>query len=402
MKNFWPIVFVSSLVLNTALVGVFLAGARAPLRPSATAAALTVAALPASASPPLDPTVWPRLHPDDDLPALIARLRAAGFPPEIITGLITGLVEEKFAARRRALDPDSASRPFWKTPGSFDSKLQAARAQLDREQRHLLHDLLGSEVSSGDPFSALEERRQSSYLPAEKVAQLKELNDRYAQLSADVRASGGALLPEERTRMAELEKEQRAAIVQLLSPAELEAHDLRYSQSANLLRSQLGLFDLSENEFLTLYQLRRPFDEKYGYVFGVIPDEETVRQRPLAEKALNEQFKSVLGPDRYADFERSGDYTYSRATQLVARLGLPPAAATEIWSVQKDTQQRVADLKRDTTMPEAQRTAQLTALTAEATTRLTTALGERGLAEYRINGGAWLNSIAPAASPPKN
>ncbi|MCX6953224.1 MAG: hypothetical protein NTV51_13815 [Verrucomicrobia bacterium] len=402
MKPFWPALFLGSLALNAALILLFLVGAASSTSDSdALTASASVVTTPKSvaATPVVDSSVWPRLQvAEGDFPGLIARLRAAGFPPTVIRGIVTGLVQEKFAARRKALDPGLGTRPFWKNDRPPDPSILLALHQLNREQVRTIRELLGPETEEEeDPVMTASRQRQLGFLPPERAASVRAITERYEQLREDLRNPAGQL-PADRARQAELGREERAALAQVLSPRELEEYDLRSSDTANNLRYQLTQFDATESEFVALFRLQRPFDEKFnGLPF--MPSEEQAQQRTDAEKLLNEQIKATLGPDRYADYERSTDYNYRRTAQLVARLDLPPAAAPQVWSVQKDIQRRAEPVSADPRLSETQRATQLAALISEATDRLTATLGPRGFAEYQRNGGTWLRELAPPPPP---
>lgn len=86
-------------------------------------------------------------------------------------------------------------------------------------------------------------------------------------------------------------------------------------------------------------------------------------------------------------------------TALLGALALPSPTATQVWTVQKEIQQRSETIRADSQFTLDQRTAQLAGLTAEATTCVTTVLGPRGLAEYQNNGGNWLQRLTPPPSP---
>jgi hypothetical protein len=403
MKFFWPALFIGSLAFNAGLAWIMLSGAQASSARDPAGAAHSTKALAASAPelPPLDASIWPQLKSDDDLPTLIARLKARGFPSDMIRSVINALVDEKYAARRKALDPadGTGNRPYWKIDRPPDPKVVRELAELTRQKLQELRALLGPNYNGVDPVTELSRRHQLSFLPAGKAAQVQELTDRYSALQTDIYI-GGTLLPADRVKIADLDKEKRAALAQLLSLDEFEAYELRNSRTATTLRGRIGLFEPTEEEFRTLYQLRKPFDEQFTGN-GLPPTDDWVKQRAAAEQVLQEKMKAALGAERYADYERSADYNYRATAQLVARLNLPPASASEAWSVQKDIQKRVAALRGDEALPESQRNAQLSALADEAAQRLSSTLGPRGLAEYRRNSGWWLRDIAPPPSVSK-
>lgn len=387
--------FLSSLAVNLALAAFLLAGAVSSSSPDSTPAPVAArpAVPPAPAAPVLDATVWPTLQGSpDDLPGLVARLRAAGFPPGIVRGIINGLLQEKLAARRKALDPEAGSRPYWKVDRPPDPKLVLALYQLSREHQRTVRELLGPETDEEiDAWSALARRRQLGFLSPERIDQIKAISDRYMEIRQDNYNPGGSV-PADRVRQNELAQRERAEIVALFSASELEAYDLRTSVTANNLRFNLTQFNATEAEFISLFRLQKQLDDAFPWS-GSPPTEEQTKRRADAEKTLQEQIKATLGPERYADYERSSDYGYRRTAQLATRLDLPPTAAPQAWSIQQDAQQRAVALRADTTLTDAQRAAQLTALAAEATARVTAAFGPRGFTEYQRVNGTWLREL---------
>jgi hypothetical protein len=374
-----------SLALNAALALRWVNRAPAPVVPQAPAPRAVAPAAP----PEITPEIWPSLQPDD-LPAHVAQLRAAGFPPNIVRAIVTAQLSASFAARRKALDPDADSRPFWKNHPP-DAKLQMAQRQLYSEQRKAMRQLLGDLTAPDDLWS----RRQqpdawANDLPPEKTAEVKRLRDQFDELRNDI-YSDAMWTPNLRAKLEALEKEQHDAIAKTLSPAELEAYDLRASNTANQLRSTLGLFDPSEQEFRTLYQLQRSLDERLAPLRLVAnPTDEQVRERTDAQKQLTEQIKAALGPERFAEYERTTDNSYQQTARLVARLELPAETADQVWSVQKQAQERSRAIRQDQSLTEAQRNAQLAALGADASGRVAATLGPRAFEAYKDNGGWWI------------
>jgi hypothetical protein len=323
----------------------------------------------------------------------VAELRAAGFPPNIVRAIVTAQLTAIFAERRRALDPEAGRRPFWKNQPP-DAKLQTALRQLDFEQQKMLRRLLGDDAESDDLWSRRQQRNAwSTELPADKAAEVKRLREHFDEQRYDVFVA--SLAPaDSRAKLAALEHEQHEAVAKILSPQELEAYDLRTSSTASSLRARMGAFEATEQEFRSLYQLQRSFDERFAALrLTVTPTEEQSHERTEAQKQLTEQFKAVLGPQRYAEYERASDSSYQQAVRLVARLELPSTAANEVWSVQKAIQESATTIRENRALTDAQRNTQLAALAADASARITRTLGPRGFDAYKDNGGWWLAEL---------
>ena len=202
--------------------------------------------------------------------------------------------------------------------------------------------------------------------------------------------------PADRAKLVALDKEQHEAMAKILSPTELAEYETRTSNTSNSLRYELSAFNPTEEEFRALYALKRPFDEQYNnnnYGFSGPMPQDLMRQRSEAQKQLNEQIKTVLGPDRAAEYERATDYNYRQASQLVARLELPPETTNQLWDVQKEMQQRSKAIYTDNSVTAEDRTQKLAALAEEAKTRITASLGPQGFEAYKQYGGQWMQQL---------
>jgi hypothetical protein len=203
------------------------------------------------------------------------------------------------------------------------------------------------------------------------------------------------ILPEDRAKLALLDKEQRVDIAALLTPQELLEYDLRNSSTASQLRSQLAIFNPTEDEFRAIFKIQQAFDDQYGSVSSIAMSMEQRRQRTEAQKQLLPQFQAVLAPDRFAAFQQATDPAYQTINRLVARLELPPETSTQVVTLQKDIQQRAMSAQTALDITPEQRAAQLAALNQEATDKLTQTLGARGFEAYKANGGFWLQMLQP-------
>ena len=240
-------------------------------------------------------------------------------------------------------------------------------------------------------------RRQLPDFAPEKIAQLAALQQRYQEQRSEIfsQVRTGGMLPEEREKVAAIDKAMHAELAQLLTPAELVDYDLRLSNTASQLRYSLSAFNATEAEFRAIFKLQSAFDQQFGTSYqGQTPEE--MRARSEAQAQLRRDIEAALGADRFADYERAQDYNYRQSTELVARLQLPPQTANTLFALQLDTQQRATALRREMGANPAASAAQLTTLAAEAEAKITALLGgARGLEAYKQYGGSWLVNLAP-------
>lgn len=344
----------------------------------------------------------------EELPGLIARMRAAGYPPSVIRSLVSMMVSNLYGERRKALQATAEPTPFWKggnrPPGlQVSSEVRLARRELAREQQALMKELLGPDATDPDgPESALAERMFGP-LSAEKVSQLQQILSDYSDLRQSITGSGlvvgAGRLPEDQEKLALLAKEQDADLRALLSPTEYFEYQVRTGPTASLLRSQLAAFNPTEEEFRAIVRVRlAQSDGLSDGTMSLSPDESTRQNQALAAQLESE---GALTPDRLAEFKIASDPSLQMLTRLTARFDLPLQAASEVNAIQRDIQQRAAALRSGAGSGAAPSTQQLAALGQEATTRLQAVLGERGLAGYREYGGQWLQALQtpPRATP---
>lgn len=392
MKLFVTVGLGVSLALNVALAALFVTG-RSNERAAANASASTVSAAAAPATPTVDADVWPSLR-SEDLPTQVARLKAAGFPREVIRAILETQLGDAITAQRRAIEAGAENQNYWKE-GPRDPRSQLALNKLYRENEKKIRELVGED--SSDESNIWLERRMKG-VPTEKVAQVKEIIRSFDEKRSDL-YTGGFEYMADGAKMRELNRAQRDVLAAILSPQELEQYEMRSSDLANNLRYQLGAFDPTEDEYRTIYRLQQAMNDKVGDdYYGGPRTAEQMRQREEAQKQFQEQVKAALGPERAADYERSISYDYQQTSRLVARLELPPETTKQVWDVQQDIQKRARALQRDNTLSPEQMAQQLNALNEETQTRVTTLLGDQGYQAYRQYGGSWMRVF----QPPKN
>jgi hypothetical protein len=393
------VLLAGSLVANAALIALFIAGASGGTTSPATTPTdsrpAAKAPIAGEANAAVDPAAWANLTPEKPA-TLLARLRAAGFPPAMIRALIAEQVRVQFAPQRAALNLKAKERPYWE-PATHDPKTDAALREITKEQDKVIKDILGPDADTDETALALL-HRQFPNLSDEKIAAIQRAEQVRNEKNQDIVAN----LPNGMFNAADLagpKKELLTEIAKLLTPQELEDYDLRTNNTTAALRSQLATFNPTEQEFRALYQLQRPFDEQYqlNMVGGMLTDQQRqlLNQRAEAQNRLSAQIQAALGDQRYADYLRSSDYNYQQTSRLVARLELPTETATQVYAVQQDLQQRARTVQLDRTLAPEDRTAQLAALAAEAQTKVSAALGPNGYEAYKQNGGQWLQNLQP-------
>src|SRR5260370_37369479 len=251
----------------------------------------------------------------EDYKKYIANLRAIGCPEETIRDIIIADVNKLFASRKRSVSGSTNKYEYWKAGNFFSGMIDEQKIQqqqaISKEKRALLKELLGvapdekPDLMGGmNVFDTL-----LDFLPAGKQTEVGELFQKY-QAKMMKGLSGGTPDAEDLKKIQSTQKERETELGKILSPEELESYQLRMSQTAMMMRMQLASFDPNEQEFNDIFKLKKKFDDEFGAYGMPSQDKSEGDKYNAAKKDLDSQVKSLLGDTRYADYERSQDWTY--------------------------------------------------------------------------------------------
>ncbi len=408
MKNAQLAVVILSLSANAALGGWLLLKPAAPA-PTAAPSANT-APEPAIPPAPVDPLTqpvtaetWPAITALSDADYL-QRLKREGMSPLMIRSLLHTRIAARYADRLKALE-STGKDEYWRRSFRFPGSQSGLSAEARRERR-ALHREMGDELKAamGDDFEFVlpfeRSRRERSFgnLPADKIAQIEAISADYQDLrSAVSEQTQGVTLPEDRAQLRLLEQEQRADLAAVLTPEELLEIDLRSSPSANILRSQLMYFEPTEEEYRALVQQRLAFDRQFGSTH--LSEEEQARRR-AAEGTLLEQARTVLSPERFADYELVSSQDFRNTAMALGRYNYDQTVAREVFKLRRDITARAAAIEAQSLSSAEQRAAELAALYREASSALTTKLGNEAYTAFEREGaGNWLRKLKPRTAP---
>jgi len=340
--------------------------------------------------------LWSALQ-SDDLPTLIARLRAAGFPASLVRAIVTAQVHAQFSARMRALAREVEGTPFWKprpTNSFSNPKYFEEMSQANRDRSKLLRELLGDDffASSGlDPTAA--QRRQFGELSKSKIDLIQRINDDYAEMLSQVRAAtNGITLPDDRAKIALLEREKHADLAAILTPQELEDYEMRNSPVTMRLRTAFSLMNATEDEFRTIYRIQQQFSDQLYPAGGYSPGPDRMQQRHDAEAEIAAQLTTALGEVRTAEFLRAQNYEFQSLAQLVQRENLPLDAAVQAYDLRTSTAKESGRIFNDQNLTIDQKRAAMQTLAQNTKTQLISVLGSTAGAAY-ANSANWLKAI---------
>lgn len=323
--------------------------------------------------------LWSRLK-ADDLPGLVANLRAAGFSRVMIRAIVEAQLEAQFRSRMQALVGSISDTPFWKpepTNSITNPNFFEEYNQIYRDRAKLLRQVLGSDVFAyGNVDPTVLQRRQYGDVSSEKIDLIERINSDYQEMMSQVRlASQGMMLPEDREKLALLEREKKADLAAILTPQELEAYEMRNSVTTSRLRQAMTLMDATEQEFLTIYRIQQPFTDQINPTGVTFIGADFMQQRQAAMTKAAELTKAALGDARYAEYARASSNEFQQLVRIGQRENIPNDVLVRTYSLRDTMAQESARIASDPALSAQDKRTAVQALAQTARAQITGALG---------------------------
>jgi hypothetical protein len=278
------------------------------------------------------PVNWQTLNPGRDLHGLVANLRAAGFPPSVVRAVVSQMITDRLSGA------GTEHLPFWKQNANNSEFLTAQQQQLSL-RREMMSELLGADARPSASMDPVARERRYGSLSDEKVDQVdaitRDFNDMRSKLFADRKPGDPQGMM---TTQLAMEQELQKELASVLTPAELEQYEMRSSQSASRLMSNLKDVEVSEAEYAALFRAQKALDAADPVRAGVVtPD--AMALRAAAQEELNAQARAVLTDDRFYEYLKSADSTYARTAQFTTSYpNITPAMTYELTQIERDYQ----------------------------------------------------------------
>jgi hypothetical protein len=202
--------------------------------------------------------------------------------------------------------------------------------------------------------------------------------------------------PEDQQEMQRLQKEYRDALAKTLAPEELLDYQLATSSMARSLRSELSGFTTSEQEFREIFRKRQQVDDAMMDLQG--NDPEANRKRMEAHQQMDQELRTMLGEQRYAEYQRSRDWQYRNLTRLARDNGLPPDTAGKAYDMTQLAMQEASRIRSQRDLPREERDAQLKQMQAELDGAMGKLLGPEVYTRFQRNYGGARIYVEPRLS----
>ncbi len=311
-----------------------------------------------------------------DYATYIANLRSIGCPEQTIRDIIIADVNSLFA-KRRATEILTPQQEWWRSePSPQVVKLAAEKyLALDKERRALLTRLLGPNWEGGDLAGLPRPTRPGVVLDGPVLGTLAiDSKEAVANISADAADRMQAYIQQmhdagkepDPAELNRLRQETRNQLAGVLTPAQLEEYLLRYSQTANDLRAQLGklkYFNATADEFRALFRADDSFTQQIQ-ALGTGNDAITVAQRNSLEQQRDSALRLALGPARFLQYQKLQDPLYQQAMATAIQNG-DPNTADAIYGINLAAQNEQNAVQTNPTLTDAQKTLALKQLDAD-------------------------------------
>ena len=150
-------------------------------------------------------------------------------------------------------------------------------------------------------------------------------------------------------------------------------------------------------EFRKIFRLQRAFDENFDQAFDGRDDAALgvkARAQRAAQEALQAEIKRVLGPERFAEYERAQDNDYRALLQLGDRFELPVDVANKVYNMKVAAEQYKLQAESNPNLTDEQRAQAVAALVRETQRWVAATMGDSVFKAYQKTAGQWLGNLA--------
>jgi len=341
----------------------------------------------------------------EDYATYIQNLRNIGCPEETIRDIIVADVDKLFAVRRRALDSPQPDWMFWRHSDEIPPDDATAKAEkehaiqlanLERERRQLLQSLLGDSAAQATLAEYTAEAsvdRDLRFLSPDKRQAMAEATARWRIAQEAAISVPGTDSTEVDKALATAAQELKEAVGRILSPQEQLEYELRSSPLAEELRDRLRGFSASREEFQKLFELERGYAaerERLESAVRLQSDPQAAEKLEASVIEHEDGIQKLLGPQRFADLQRTSDPDYQTLYSLAKDHAVPTDLANQVWGMRREVENQTTRIRDNPFLSADQKTRALAAIRDETQAAIVDVLGEPLLNDYQRQGGGWL------------
>lgn len=355
-------------------------------------------------SPATNQLQWAQLE-SEDYKTYVARLRAIGCPEQTIRDIIIADLDKLMAPEIRSASGRRKELKYWypeeeEMHNDVDPR-EALRAEreIDKRKRQIIQELVQADLVSEHMKASGQEdyyERRLQFLPEATRAKVREVLERFDEAEQQIREKDEAaeigLSGGDRAQLRLLRQQRADDVENLLSPQQKHLYELWLSPLANDVRHATYGMNASEQEFLTIYQARRNFDETWGLRDPDLLDPASRQEMDQARAAMDNQILTGLGEERFADYQRGQDDDFHLLSSLVTRFKLPKEKAAEVYGYKTVSLSYRSQIGSNPDLTEEQKQEASAAIAEETRKAVRGVLGNKAYSHYVRSGqGRWLS-----------
>ncbi|OAM87212.1 hypothetical protein AW736_24935 [Termitidicoccus mucosus] len=322
-----------------------------------------------------------------DAVSLCDRLRSLGMPESVVRDVVRAMLMKPYNERRQQLlaSKGAGNRAWWQGPdGGAETLTREERDEL-RAMTRDINTQLSAIMDAGDVSGRAASRY--AFLPADKAARLAELDRDYGELRADLfQESRRFKVAGDDDALRLVREERDRDLAAILSPAEYEQYQKRYSPTASKLRQRVAGMDITESEYSAIYEVLAPLEKNSG-------ENLSAKDRAVWQQASVDAIRSILGDERYGAYERSTNPDYLNLQAAAERFDIPSGTITQVYNLRDDVASQSQRIAADKSLSAKQKREALAALAANTRAEVGSQLGDEVAAAYLDKNMTWLRQV---------
>ncbi len=331
---------------------------------------------------------WQKIE-SDNYSTYIQNLRAIGCPESTIRDIIIAEVNRQFDEEHPGQQSRANQVSWWKSETTGSDSHDAEMARVQNEKRDLLAELLGPDWDRSG--SEVPEETSGVNLEGPVLAELSEKNKKQVhEISARARrkmesyAQSQNFLgqPVDPIHLAQLRQQMRNELAQVLNPAQMEEFLLRYSETANRMRTELRGLEITPDEFRNIFRIRDPLETDLALLGAQTSGPNNGRLRVL-QGQIDSSILQTLGTARYLEYRLNQNPLLVETRAQANRLGLPQETTFSILEITQETLEEQQRIDLDASLTPAQRIDSLAATEAERQKALLQLLGAESFQRWQ-------------------
>jgi hypothetical protein len=287
----------------------------------------------------------------EDYPSFIKKLRAAGLSEDTIATLV---VAEFFD---RGMDDRIALQRKFNHGELTQEEFQVQSRQVQKDAEAALTALLGKEKYRQyqiDHDYQLRQLRASGQFSPEAMGQYFDLRkahqDQMAALQEQYLAQG--IDPSEyQDQVWELQKAHQENLTKALGADVAARIRAETDWQVQNLRRQMAAVKVGDDEYVQIAQILQHYQQEQQRISalqrrGELASQDTSAQQQSIEQQRKDQLAAVLGPVRYAEYEKQNDHVFRQMKQFGRPNGLNDEQVDYVYAVVKNQRTQQQDLHK--------------------------------------------------------